>query len=619
MYRHSLFALLVVTACGTPEAPVGAAADADSGREASTAGETIDEVGMGDAQPRTQPDADTVSPGGVAWPESSCVVFDERAEDPTESLFAPNCVVDVDLQLAPTDWEELRGQTRTVVDVLAGDCMAGPPSDIFTWFEADVSIGGVTVERIGLRKKGFLGSLSTTKPSLKLRFDKFVDGQRLSGMKRLTLNNMNQDPGLTTSCLAYDLLRRAGIPAPRCNFARVRVNGLDLGIYAHVESIKSAFLERHFASSDGNLYEGTVSDFRPGFLATFDKKNNETLDDWTDLDAAVTALEADDEELITAVSAIFDLDEFLTFWAMEVLIAHWDGYAGNTNNFYIYRDFVGGDGKFHFIPWGIDSAFQKAPELAGEDVFIPESVLAFGFLAHRLYQWPPSRQLYHQRLLELLETVWDGASLAAEVERMRTLLLPHLSAQQAATFNAKNDFRKSWVMSRKQQLLSELQPVAPDWELGPRQTICWPKAGVVSGAFVTSWGSAGFDPLSSSGEVTTDIEDIGVLGNVSCTARIGTADGQVGEAVVEIIAQGSDNLFFLTRLIGPVSALAPNTSHPIDFLTFRGYLGYFIPLENTFSAFGLLHQGVLSFEAATLQPGQLISGSFSADVILAPL
>lgn len=619
MFRALIGLALVLAGTGCPgdpvQAPVADIAAPDALDEAMTdAGADVSADGAPDI---VGPDAPSFT--GVPWPETSCVAFDPTSDDPTAAMFDPDCVVDVDITMSPNDWQALRNEERTLIDVLAGDCMAAPPADVFSWYVAEVKVGGQVVSGAGIRKKGFIGSLSDTKPSLKVKFDEFIDGQRLSGMKRLTLNNMQQDTGYTTACLAYDFMRKLGIAAPRCNFARVRVNNVDLGLYAHVESIKSAFLERHFATSDGNLYEGTVSDFRPEFRNTFEKKNNKTENDWSDVDAVIAAMEAEDDQLVAALEPLIDVDQFFTFWAAEVLVAHWDGYAGNTNNFYIYRDFVGGDGKFRFIPWGIDAAFETVPELAGEGEYVPKSVLAYGALATRLYAIPETRAIYHARLESLMTEHWDTVAMSAEVERMRALLLPHLNETDQLEVNQKLNFRKSWITHRRQELLTELQPVPPEWEYGMRETICWPKAGTVNGTFITTWGSSGFDPTTSRGEVLAEVTGIGTLGNVSATARIGTAEGEEGEAVVEIIAQGDGDIFFLLRFIGPISSLQPNTSYPIDFQEYRGYLGYFIPLENQFSAFGFLYDGVISFDEAAPQPGQLVSGSFGADVILAPL
>ena len=58
--------------------------------------------------------------------------------------------------MAPGDWDDLRAQTRTIVDVLGrADCLDSPAEDIFSWFEADVTVDGESLARAGIRKKGF--------------------------------------------------------------------------------------------------------------------------------------------------------------------------------------------------------------------------------------------------------------------------------------------------------------------------------------------------------------------------------------------------------------------------------------------------------------------------------
>ena len=77
---------------------------------------------------------------------------------------------------------------------------------------------------------------------------------QIHGTRRFTLNNAKQDPSLIRQCLGFALFAQAGVPAPRCNFAHVTVNGHDLGIYANVEEVRKPMLARHFADDDGNLY-----------------------------------------------------------------------------------------------------------------------------------------------------------------------------------------------------------------------------------------------------------------------------------------------------------------------------------------------------------------------------
>ena len=118
----------------------------------------------------------------------------DAGPDLTPALFAPDHIVDVAITIAPADWDVLRNQTRSITEMIEGDCLAQPFPSPFTKFAATVTIDGTRLDQVGIKKKGLLGSLNTEKPSLKLDFDEYVAGQRYLGLEKLTLNNANQDP-----------------------------------------------------------------------------------------------------------------------------------------------------------------------------------------------------------------------------------------------------------------------------------------------------------------------------------------------------------------------------------------------------------------------------------------
>ena len=199
------------------------------------------------------------------------------AVDPSDAYFAMDRVLEVSIEIAEEDWDTLRNQTRTFDDLMAEIekyNLSRPFADIYDWFSATVTIDGETHTDVGVRKKGFLGSQSNTKPSLKLRYDKYVDGQSLGGvMERMTFNNSKQDPSMINTCLSYQVFAAAGMPSPRCNFATVTVNGKELGLYIHLEELKPPFLARHFDSAEGNHYEGNISDFIPSHRGYIREEN----------------------------------------------------------------------------------------------------------------------------------------------------------------------------------------------------------------------------------------------------------------------------------------------------------------------------------------------------------
>ncbi|MFT5679235.1 MAG: hypothetical protein ACI8RZ_000139 [Myxococcota bacterium] len=467
-----------------------------------------------------------------------------------DPLYDLSHLLTVDLTLPEADWDTLRRQTRSIEDVIfAEDCQAEPFDSPFTWFEASVSLDGQTFERIEVRKKGFIGSLNEDKPSLKLDLGEFDDEATFMDARRLTLNNAVSDPALIRQCLAYAAFADAGIPASQCSLARVSVNGDDLGIFVNIEPIKKPMLEGHFASVEGNLYEGTLSDFRAGWTGTLEKKTNETEDDWSDIDALVEAAEADDDDLIAALSEVIDLDDFFRFWAMEVLTQHGDGYAGNTNNFYLYADPA--DGLLRFIPWGVDMTLGVWEET-------PPSVYASGILAWRLYGLPEGRERYADAMEQVLADAWDPDLMAARIDTMTALIEPEVSASEWSRISGEISDVRDRVEDRAGELEAVLSEGLTDWNGEPRDSFCIAPFGSVEVAFETTWGTlTTADPFTTgTSEIDLDFDDGTVLDLDNGSAIIGTAEG---ETVMYLPAWISPTQAILLYASVPESDITPGT------------------------------------------------------------
>ncbi len=420
-----------------------------------------------------------------------------------DSLYDLDHVLEVGIDMPPADWDALRLPYRTIADIVGGtDCLARPKESIFDWHTANVTIDGQAFVQAGVRKKGFYGSLSEDKPSLKIRLDKYNDSAFDGGVTRFTLNNAKQDPSAINTCMAYHVFTAAGLPAPRCNFATVKVNGEDLGLFVHVEEIKEPFLERYFGDVNGNLYEGTVSDFNRGYRGTFEKKNNEETNDWSDIEAVTAALEDPSPAGLETLAELVDLDQFLTFWAVEVLLGHWDGYAGNRNNFFLYRP----PGRpFAFIPWGADQVMGDVDNPL-DGIATPTSVYAHGDIAYRLYADPDGRAAYVARLRDLLANVWDEAELTALAERMARVVADGLppAARTAAAKDANRVY--GFIAGREEAVLADLASEPPDWPWPQRtpEDICVPERGAFALGFETTWGTDASENPAGEGSVVFD-------------------------------------------------------------------------------------------------------------------
>ena len=523
-----------------------------------------------------------------------------NAADPTEAMFDPGRVIDVRIALPDDDWDRLRAQERTLVSLLGGACLAQPFANPFTWFAADVTIDGQLRSGAAVRKKGFLGSLDTKKPSLKIDLDEFRDNDPVHGVKKLTLNNAKQDPALVRQCLGYQLFGKAGLPAPRCNFAHVHVNGHDLGVYVNVEEIRKPMLARHFASTKGNLYEGTVSDFHPVLIRTFEAQTNEATNDRSDLARVVDALNVGDANVAAALDAIVDLERFRTYWAMEGLIGFWDGYSSNRNNFYLYND--PSTGKFHFLPWGIDGILSDGAPIAAFQPGPNQAMFAYSTIARRLAGLPGAQLAYAARMNALLDSVWNEADIETEIDRMQALLAPHAGDLAPALLPL-----RAFVGERRARVTDALAaPVAfPPFSV---LDYCLAEIGSVSSAFAASWGthatSAPFAPGVSSMR--------GAIAGLSSIAATGTADAGLSPSdpnrhrgfLTLSFDLGGDRQARIAARFDPTS-LAPGARLVVDGQQVDASL-------QLTEGVALLDEGTVRFNDASTAPGDRLCGTLEA-------
>ena len=381
-----------------------------------------------------------------------------------EDVFPRHRILQVDITIDEDDWDEIRNQTRLLSTSLGPDRQSEVIDSPFSYVPADITIDGVMYEGVGLRKKGFLGSLDQRRPSLKVKLDKYAESPGIEGLVSLTFNNNKQDTTLMSQFIGYDLFRAVGVPAPRSALAHVRVNGDNLGVYSHVESLRRPFVADRFGDSDGTLYEGTVIDFYDKWDGGFERKFGPKKAGRARLQALIAALELeDDEQAEAAIWKVVDQEAFYRFWAMEGLLSFWDGYSGNRNNFFLYHN--PGTDKLHFIPWGADVLFETYSKL-GVDPASPRSVRLVGRLAYRLYQMPAARARYARTMKELLAEIWNEEAILAEIGRVEAMARPHLSESQQSSFDPERI--RDFVENRRAMIEPEIMgDDMPAWTEAP--------------------------------------------------------------------------------------------------------------------------------------------------------
>lgn len=200
------------------------------------------------------------------------------------------------------------------------------------------------------------------KPSIKVDTNEWGGDRDLFGVRRLTLNSMVFDPTRMREHVAYRLYRAMGVPAPRHGYARVTINGEPYGLYGIVETLDERWLRRLFpGASDGNLYDSrfTWADLTGLGVGNFQLEEGDPATAYAELDALVQALDRGD--VLDVLDTRFDREATLAMWAVDLAIANWDGYSRNTNNFLLYHATEAG--RWHFVPWGQDTAFRGGGSL----------------------------------------------------------------------------------------------------------------------------------------------------------------------------------------------------------------------------------------------------------------
>lgn len=245
------------------------------------------------------------------------------------------------------------------LDIIPGDPIYVPTS---------LKFNGKEWYKVGFRLKGN-SSLSQAwnsgiyKLPFKLQFDEFEDtypeikNQRFYGFKEFSMSPGQGDASLMRDKVVSDLFRSAGIPAANTTFCKIYINFGDglkyCGVYTMVEVIDDTMVKNQFGEDQGNIYK-PESTFQTFSQANFEKKNNETEADYSDIQAVITALNATTRTSNptlwrTNLEKVFNVDHYLKTLAINNTIVNWDAYGAMAHNYYLYTPTA--TKKVTWIPW----------------------------------------------------------------------------------------------------------------------------------------------------------------------------------------------------------------------------------------------------------------------------
>jgi spore coat protein H len=294
---------------------------------------------------------------------------------------------------------------------------------------ARVREGGRIYSDVAVHLKGsFSFQGIDDKPSLTLNFDKFVPGQHFHGLTKIHLNNGVQDPTGLCEQLARELFAEQGIVSPRATPALVHLNGRDMGVCVLVEGVNRGFVRRSFGPKavKGNLYDGGAGGDVTKDLALLVGAEPA---DRSDLKALVDAAgEPDPARRLARLKRVLDVEQFITFAAIEAILVHWDGYCVGCNNYRVFHDPK--RDKMVFMPHGLDQLFgtSNSPEMSLTPMFR-------GLIAKSLFAAPEARARYLQRIAELSTKSFRVEALHARVDRLAKRLSAALGEDHRPEFD----------------------------------------------------------------------------------------------------------------------------------------------------------------------------------------
>ena len=326
--------------------------------------------------------------------------------------------------------------------------LAGVLGFDFNWASADFDFGGVFFTNVAVRVKGngtYLASLFGDKRPFKVDLNKFTKGQKLGAADALTFNNLINDCSCLSDALAYQFFRAAGVPAPRTAYAYLTVSVAGtwdrkpLGLYFMPEVVDEHFTWERFGSKRTPIFKPVtyelfkhLGDDWTAYAAIYDLKTTATVEQQRRvIEFARLVTYGSDSEFAEQVGKFLDLEKFARYLACEVLLANYDGFLSDGQNFYLYLDCT--SNKFGFIPWDLDFSWGgfyllgTAGERERASIWHPW-VGQHRFL-ERVMAVPEFRRLYRAQLEDLLARLMVPSRLNQRIDDLAKVLRGPITAE----------------------------------------------------------------------------------------------------------------------------------------------------------------------------------------------
>ena len=388
-------------------------------------------------------------------------------EPSLDSVFGLDRVIDVHLEIPAEEWAKMQPPPGTKMDfgvamrgIMMDAIMGGnfrKASDVrpgvagylgvnHQYGKGTVTMDGDRVDGVGIRYKGngtFLNYVEgdpTVRLSFKIDFNEFDSEQSWRGVTKINLNNNTTDPSFMREPLSYELFREAGVPCSRVGYARVSVtvpgqfDRSPHGLYTVVEQVDKRFLKDRYGSAKGLLMKPSTfgafrylgedwADYELGYVPKIEPTETQKQ---RVIEFARLVHMADESAFAAQIAEYLDVDQFLRFLAVNVLLVNLDSFLGGAQNHYVYLEPE--SNKFQYLPWDMDHSFGSFVMVGTAESRRKLSIDHPGGHGHTLVERvlgiSEHRETYHRYLETYLDTWFAEEALHQRIEEVASFVRP---------------------------------------------------------------------------------------------------------------------------------------------------------------------------------------------------
>lgn len=275
--------------------------------------------------------------------------------------------------------------------------------------------------------------------------------------KKFNLLSNWADKSKSRHVLAYEIMRKSGVPAHFAFTVRVEQNGNFFSTADIVEDGDDVYLERAGLNKEGALYKVYSNTLSPGSgTGGVEKKNRET-ESTADLQALINGLGLTGTNQTRFIFDNIDIPRLVNMLAANSVIRNIDMHS---KNWYIYRD-TGRSGEWTILPWDLDLSQGRVWNT--QNTYFDNALYFDGFvqtgtavyLVDRMFANPQTRAMIMRRVRTLSDRFLQPPPSAGSDENTRyyerrlSEIMALIDPPSIVPSDAQRDFMKwgSWLQA----------------------------------------------------------------------------------------------------------------------------------------------------------------------------